>query len=276
MDGGAWWAAVHRVAQSQTWLKRLSMHACTGEGNGNPLQCSCLESPRERGAWWAAVYGVAQSQTWPKWHSSSSSSWIANGKRSDNTLVSIAAESQWPRREELAAMFSWGTDSPVCYAFHSSCSFPNTQAICCSPAEVICSLPAYFHNLLILNKYFSVLVSLAVVVKRDHEIMGGIIFCVWKNCSICLIYNTPTVQEIQETQVGFVGQEEPLEEGRATHSSILAWRILWTEEPGGLQSIGLQRVGHDWSNLACMYSFVTFLVHRTLVRFFDLFLTLQQ
>ena len=80
--------------------------------------------------------------------------------------------------------------------------------------------------MLILNKYFSVLVSLAVVVKRDHEIMGGIIFCAWKNCSICLIYNTPTVQEIQETQVGFVGQEEPLEEGRATHSSILAWRIL--------------------------------------------------
>ena len=37
--------------------------SCTGEGNGNPLQCSCLENPRDRGAWWAAVYGVAQSQT---------------------------------------------------------------------------------------------------------------------------------------------------------------------------------------------------------------------
>ena len=41
------------------------------------------------------------------------------------------------------------------------------------------------------------------------------------------------------------GQEDPLEEGMATHSSILAWRISWTEEPRGLQSIGLQRVGHD-------------------------------
>ena len=40
---------------------------CTGEGNGNPLQCSCLENPRDGGAWWAAVYGVAQSQTWLKW-----------------------------------------------------------------------------------------------------------------------------------------------------------------------------------------------------------------
>ena len=41
------------------------------------------------------------------------------------------------------------------------------------------------------------------------------------------------------------GQEDPLEEGMATHSSILAWRIPWTEEPGGLHSRGLQRVGHD-------------------------------
>ena len=47
VDRGAWWAAVHGVAQSQTWLKRLSMHACIGEGNGNPLPCSCLEIPRD-------------------------------------------------------------------------------------------------------------------------------------------------------------------------------------------------------------------------------------
>ena len=43
------------------------------------------------------------------------------------------------------------------------------------------------------------------------------------------------------------GQEDPLEEGMATHSHILAWRIPWTEEPGEPWSIGLQRVGHDWS-----------------------------
>ena len=48
--------------------------SCIGEGNGNPLQCSCLENPRDRGAWWAAVYGVAQSWTWLKRRSSSSSS----------------------------------------------------------------------------------------------------------------------------------------------------------------------------------------------------------
>ena len=48
--------------------------SCIGEGNGNPLQCSCLENPRDGGAWWAAIYGVAQSQTRLKWLSSSSSS----------------------------------------------------------------------------------------------------------------------------------------------------------------------------------------------------------
>ena len=60
---GAWWAAIHRVAQSRTRLKQLSMHACIGEGNGNPLQYFCLENPRDREAWWAAVYGVTQSRT---------------------------------------------------------------------------------------------------------------------------------------------------------------------------------------------------------------------
>ena len=48
--------------------------SCTGEGNGNPLQCSCLENPRDGAAWWAAVYGVAQSRTRLKLLSSSSSS----------------------------------------------------------------------------------------------------------------------------------------------------------------------------------------------------------
>ena len=57
--------------------ERLHSHfslSCIGEGNGNPLQCSCLENPRDRGDWWAAVYGVTQSRTRLKWLSSSSSS----------------------------------------------------------------------------------------------------------------------------------------------------------------------------------------------------------
>ena len=50
-----------------------------------------------------------------------------------------------------------------------------------------------------------------------------------------------------------LGWEDPLEEGMATHSSILAWRLSRTEEPDGLQLIGLQRVGHNWSKLVCMH-----------------------
>ena len=53
------------------------------------------------------------------------------------------------------------------------------------------------------------------------------------------------MQESQETQVGSLGQEDPLEEEMAAHSSVLAWEILWTEEPGGLQSMGSHRVRHD-------------------------------
>ena len=50
---------------------------------------------------------------------------------------------------------------------------------------------------------------------------------------------------MQETGVRSLGQEDPFEKGMTTHSSILAWRIPWTEQPGGLQFVGLQRVGHD-------------------------------
>jgi len=56
------------------WATPSLSLSCIGEGNGNPLQCSCLETPRDGGAWWAAVYGVAQSWTWLKQLSSSSSS----------------------------------------------------------------------------------------------------------------------------------------------------------------------------------------------------------
>ena len=58
------------------------------------------------------------------------------------------------------------------------------------------------------------------------------------------------MQETSEMPVQSLGQEDPLEQGMATPSSVLAWRTPWAEEPGGLQSIGLQRVGRDWSDTA--------------------------
>jgi len=57
-----------------------------------------------------------------------------------------------------------------------------------------------------------------------------------------MVKNLPAMQE---TQVGYLAQEDPLEKGMATHSSALAWRISWTEKPGGLQPMGSQRVGHN-------------------------------
>ena len=62
-----------------------------------------------------------------------------------------------------------------------------------------------------------------------------------------MVKNLPAVQE---TQVRSLGQEDHLEKGMATHSTVLAQRILWTEEPGWLQSLGSQRVGHDWATNA--------------------------
>ena len=73
------------------------------------------------------------------------------------------------------------------------------------------------------------------------------------------------MQETQETRDRSMGLEDPLEEGMKTHSSVLAWRISWTEEPGGLQSMGSQRIRHD---LVIEHNLIT--VHVSLIEFFSL------
>ena len=64
----------------------------------------------------------------------------------------------------------------------------------------------------------------------------------WASLVAQMVKNLPA---LQETWIQSLGQEDPLEKGMANHSSILAWKIQWTEEPGGLQSMVLQRVRHD-------------------------------
>ena len=118
------------------WSDLACMHACTGEGNGNPFHYSCQENPRHRGTWWAAISGVTQSQP---------------GK--SHGWRSLVGYSPWGRKE------SDMTEQPH---FH-------------------------FHA---------------------------------------------------------------LEKEMATHSSVLAWRIPGTGQPGGLPSVGSHRVGHNWSDLA--------------------------
>ena len=106
VDRGDWRAAVHRVAQSQTRLKQLSMHACFGEENGNPLWYSCLKNPRDRGAWRAAVYGVAESQMRQKRLISSSNDiityyWGSDINRDQRLLVRMVF------RQEERSRWEW-------------------------------------------------------------------------------------------------------------------------------------------------------------------------
>ena len=99
--------------------ERLHFHfslSCIGEGNGNPLQCYCLENPRDGGAWWAAIYGVAQSRTRLKWLSSSSNSIYYFKKRLfplpygwrllSRSLVYCVRERAW-NRETKEPMGAW-------------------------------------------------------------------------------------------------------------------------------------------------------------------------
>ena len=76
-----------------------------------------------------------------------------------------------------------------------------------------------------------------------------------------VVKNPPTDARDIEIRVQSLGRADPPEEKKATHFSIFAWSIPWTEEPGGLQSMGSQRVRDDWSDLACMfkYSLITWL-----------------
>ena len=75
--------------------------------------------------------------------------------------------------------------------------------------------------------------------KERNSIWGN-----WASLVAQLVKNLPAVEE---TRVQSLGWEDPLEKEMATHSSILAWKISWTEEPGGLQPMESQRVGHDWT-----------------------------
>ena len=80
------------------WLLFHFSLSCIGEGNGNPLQCSCLENPRDGGAWWAAIYGITQNRTRLKWLSSSSSS-------SKSTIQCFTATLSGPLAVALVAAY---------------------------------------------------------------------------------------------------------------------------------------------------------------------------
>ena len=138
-----------------------------GEGNGYPLQYSCLENPMDRGGWRATVHGVAKSWTW---------------------------------------LSDW-----------------------------------YFH--------FHMFVHACVLSRFSHGTSSR-----FRASLVAQLVKNPSA--MWETWVWFLGWEDPPEKGMAAHVSILAWRIPWTEKPGGLQFTVLQRVGHDW--VTDTFTFTTF------------------
>ena len=73
------------------------------------------------------------------------------------------------------------------------------------------------------------------------------VYALWETGTFLVAQMVKNLPAMQETRVWSLGQEDPLDKGMATHSSIVTWSTLWTEELGGLQSMGLQRVGHDWA-----------------------------
>ena len=102
-----------------------------------------------------------------------------------------------------------------------------------------------------------------------HFGMQKLVFCVYASLSVLYIIlfvsaslvaqTVKPLPAMWETWFQSLGREDPLKKERATHSSTLVWRIPWTEEPGRLQSMGLQRVGHDWATSLslsfCLYHF---------------------
>ena len=82
--------------------------------------------------------------------------------------------------------------------------------------------------------------------KWKSSIKWPLLFCHRSHIASLVAQRLKHLPAMWETQVQSLGHEDPLEKEMAPHSSILAWRIPWTEEPGRLQSMGWQRVGHDW------------------------------
>ena len=135
---------------SQTLTEWLHFHfslSCTGEGNGNPLECSCLKNPRDGGAWWAAICGVTQSQTQLKRLSSSSSLLQVMG--SINFLVSISDNTKYCQMQ----MLTWALVSRVFLWLHHS------GMIDCPHGWLQCALKSHYLSWLKVPRQTKLLLS---------------------------------------------------------------------------------------------------------------------
>ena len=117
------------------WATSLSFFTFIGEGNGNPLQCSCLENPRDGGAWWAVISGVAQSRTWLKWLSSSrqSSPWSGCLWRPSPTTHDLCSTHKSP----IHTVTGFDQVQLVPLTTRSQCHRPEPKAITCMRSLLI-------------------------------------------------------------------------------------------------------------------------------------------
>ena len=127
----------HEESDTTEWLHFHFSLSCIGEGNGNPLQCSCLENPRDGGAWWAAIYGVTQSQTRLKRLSSSSSMDHLTSKFVDQ-FISKAYQK----------VYNWSTSLVALISSSSFLQVLNWK-FCLNSYSSSWSLPDYPHQTLI-------------------------------------------------------------------------------------------------------------------------------
>ena len=156
--------------------ERLHFHfslSCIGEGNGNPLQCSCLENPRDRGVWWAAIYGVAQSRT---------------------------------RVKRLSSSSSRPVSFPLCVQIQTLYA-TNASTLCAYKIQP--TVPA----------------GMEWKKNKEEKCSKNYLATFTKGASL-VAQRVKNLPAMKDTQVRSLDWEGPLEKGKATHSSILASKIL--------------------------------------------------
>ena len=157
------------------------------------------------------------------------------------TTTSLCLETQAHWRRDSSSQVAGRPSVPaVPRESHTRCRFLFVEEISKTKRRRVCSVSFHPHTFLQLLSPTSV------------EMLSGLKTMPWllvnnMNRDFPVAQTVKNLPAVQETKVRSLGQEDPLEKGRATHSSILAWRMPKTEEPGGLQSMGLQKVRQDWA-----------------------------
>ena len=143
------------------------------------------------------------------------------------------------------------TSFPLCVSHTPPTSSPTmsqVKLLCCILSQHVMYAPSIELKKFHCHSLLTFFIIGLLMLKRP--ILG----CWWASLVAQRLRRLPARRE---TGVQSLGREDPLEKEMATHSSILAWRIPWTEEPGRLQSTGLQRVGHDWATFTLYHTSLT-------------------